>query len=209
MPQPEDQRVPQWFAELLERELRPWIRLSEQQIRQLHAHYELLQLWNKKINLTSVKPGVETVIRHYCESLFFGAHFPGNPESLTIADLGSGAGFPGVPLAILKPRWRTALIESNQRKAVFLREATRALDNVSVRAQRAEDVSISSDWLVSRAVSPPEVLKNVPRLASQVGLMLGEEDFSTVKSISNIAWREPVRLPWGDRRLCVYGVSST
>ena len=209
MPRSELQRVPQWFAELLERELHPWISLSEQQIHQLHAHYELLQLWNKKINLTSVKPGVETVIRHYCESLFFGAHFPGNPESVTIADLGSGAGFPGVPLAVLKPNWNVALIESNQRKAVFLREATRGLSNVSVLEQRAEDVSISSDWLVSRAVSPPEVLKNVPRLASQVGLMLGEEDFSTVKSISNIAWREPVRLPWGDRRICVYGVSST
>jgi 16S rRNA (guanine527-N7)-methyltransferase len=209
VPLPEDQPVPQWFAEVLEHELRPGIRLSEQQVRRLYAYYELLLLWNKKINLTSVKPGVETVIRHYCESLFFGAHFPENPESLTIADLGSGAGFPGVPLAVLKPEWRVALIESNQRKAVFLREATRDLSNVCVLAQRAEDVSISYDWVVSRAVSPPEVLKNVPRLASQVGLMLGEEDFSTVKSISNIAWREPVRLPWGDRRVCVYGVSST
>jgi 16S rRNA (guanine(527)-N(7))-methyltransferase RsmG len=208
VPRPELQRVPQWFAELLERELRPWIRLSEQQIRQLHAHYELLQLWNTKINLTSIKHGVETVIRHYCESLFFGAHFPGNPVSVTVADLGSGAGFPGFPLAVLKPEWKVAVIESNQRKAVFLRETTRGLDNLSVLAQRAEDVSISSDWLVSRAVSPPEVLKNVPRLASQVGLMLGEEDFSTVKSISNIAWSEPLRLPWGDRRICVFGEVS-
>jgi 16S rRNA (guanine527-N7)-methyltransferase len=208
VPLPELQRVPQWFAELLERELRPWIRLSEQQIRQLHAHYELLQLWNKKINLTSVKPGVENVIRHYCESLFFGAHFPGNPESATVADLGSGAGFPGVPLAVLKPEWKVALIESNQRKAVFLREATRDLGNVCVLAQRGEDISISYDWVVSRAVSPPEVLKNVPQLASQVGLMLGEEDFSTVKSISNIAWSEPLRLPWGDRRIFVFGEVS-
>jgi 16S rRNA (guanine(527)-N(7))-methyltransferase RsmG len=209
VPQPEDRPVAQWFADSLERELRPWIRLSEEQIRQLRDHYQLLQLWNKKINLTSVKPGVETLVRHYCESLFFGAHFPGDPERVTIADLGSGAGFPGVPLAVLKPEWRVALIESNQRKAVFLHEATRNLGNVSVLAQRAEDISIAFDWLVSRAVSLPEVLKNVPRLASQLGLMIGEEDFSTVKSTLNIAWCEPVRLPWGDRRICVYGVSST
>jgi 16S rRNA (guanine527-N7)-methyltransferase len=209
VPRPEQQPVPQWFAESLERELFPWIRLSEQQIRQLHEHYELLQRWNKKINLTSVKPGVETVIRHYCESLFFAVHFPGNPESIGIADLGSGPGFPGVPLAILKPEWKVALIESNQRKAVFLREACRGLSNVSVLAERAEDVSIAYDWLVSRAVNPTEVLKNVPRLASQVGVMLGEEDFSTVKSISNIAWSEPLRLPWGDRRVCVFGRSFT
>jgi len=205
VPRPERQSVPQWFADLLERELRPWLGLCEQQIRQLHEHYELLQLWNKKINLTSVKPGVETLIRHYCESLFFGAHFPGNLESATVADLGSGAGFPGIPLAILKPEWQVALIESNQRKAVFLREAARELSNVSVLAQRAEDIYTSYDWMVSRAVTPTEVLKNVPRLASQIGLMLGEEDFSTVKSISNIAWTEPLRLPWGDRRICVFG----
>jgi 16S rRNA (guanine527-N7)-methyltransferase len=208
VPRPEQQPVPQWFAESLERELFPWIRFSEQQIRQLHEHYQLLQLWNKKINLTSVKPGVETVVRHYCESLFFAAYFPANSESVTVADLGSGAGFPGVPLAILKPEWKVALIESNQRKAVFLREATRDLDNVAVLAQRAEDLSISYDWVVSRAVSPTEVLKNVPRLATQVGLMLGEEDFSTVKSTTNIAWSEPLRLPWGDRRICVFGEIS-
>lgn len=208
MPQPEDRPVAQWFADSLERELRSWITLSEQQIRQLHDHYQLLHLWNKKINLTSVKPGVETLVRHYCESLFFGAHFPGEPERVTIADLGSGAGFPGVPLAVLKPEWRVTLIESNQRKGVFLREATRNLGNVSVLAQRAEDISIAYDWLVSRAVSPPEVLRNLPRLAPQVGLMLGEGDFSTVKSTPNIAWGEPVRLPWGDRRICVYGEVS-
>jgi len=207
VPRPEFQPVPQWFAESLERELRPWLRLSEGQIRQLHEHYELLQFWNKKINLTSVKPGVETVIRHYCESLLFGAHFPGDSRRVSVADVGSGAGFPGVPLAILKPEWKVALIESNLRKAVFLREATRSLDNVSVLAQRAEDVSVPYEWVVSRAVSPTAVLNNVPRLASRVGLMLGEEDFSTVKSISNIAWSEPLQLPWGDRRICVFGVS--
>jgi 16S rRNA (guanine527-N7)-methyltransferase len=209
VPRPELQPNPQWFGDLLERELRRSLTLSEQQVHQLYEHYELLQLWNKKINLTSVKAGVETVIRHYCESLFFGAHFPGDPERVAVADLGSGAGFPGVPLAILKPEWKVALIESNQRKAVFLRESTRDLNNVSVLAERAEDISIAYDWLVSRAVSPDEVLKNVPRLASQVGLMLGEDDFSTVKSISNIAWSEPLRLPWGDRRICVYGHSFT
>lgn len=198
----------QWFGDLLERELQAWIKLSGRQIDQLYSHYRLLKLWNERINLTSVKPGPEFVIRHYCESLFFGVNFPGTPSELRIGDLGSGAGFPGVPLAILQPRWHVSLIESNHRKAVFLRESTHGLGNLSVIAERAEQIDSRFDWLVSRGVSADEVLQNLPRLASRLGLMLGEADFSTIKSRFGIAWAEPVRLPWGLRRICAYGEVS-
>jgi len=199
--------VSEWFAELLERELRPWVRLSGDQVTRLRDHYELLLRWNRKINLTSVEPGVEMVLRHYCESLFFGAHLTG--ESASLVDIGSGAGFPGIPIAVLKPEWKITLIESNQRKAVFLREATRGWSNISILSKRAEDVSERFDWLVSRAVDPKELLGLVPRLASRIGLMLGEDDFFSVQKASGIAWSEPIRLPWGDRRLCVFGDCST
>lgn len=205
MPTPESQ---QWFGELLETELRAWIRLSNIQIEQLYGHYRLLQLWNQKLNLTSVKPGSELVLRHYCESLFFGANFPRTPDGARIADIGSGAGFPGVPLAILQPGWHVSLVESHHRKAVFLRESTRGLNNVSVIAERAEQLESHFDWVVSRGVNPEQVLLNVPRLASHVGLMLAEADFSTIKSRFAIAWAEPVQLPWGIRRICVYGEVS-
>jgi len=203
---PEQLRTPDWFAETLERELRPWLKLSAPQVAQLYAHYDLLQRWNKKIGLTTVKPGVETVLRHYCESLFFGAHFPGSLARIHVADIGSGAGFPGIPLAIQNPDWGVKLIEANQRKAVFLREATHLVNNVAVLGERAEDVQISCDWIVSRAVNPVEVVRSVPRIASQVALMVGRDDFSTIKSTPDIAWSEPVQLPWGDRRICVYGM---
>ena len=192
-----------WFAELLERELRPWVNLSADQVTRLHNHYDLLLRWNRKINLTSVEPGVEMVLRHYCESLFFGAQLPS--ELASLVDIGSGAGFPGIPIAVLKPTWKVTLVESNQRKAVFLREATRSWSTVSVLAERAQDVSGRFDWLVSRAVDPKELLRLVPRLASRIGLMLGEDDFFSLQKASAIAWSEPIRLPWGDRRLCVYG----
>jgi 16S rRNA (guanine527-N7)-methyltransferase len=195
-----------WFADLLRRELRGRVDLSDSQIAELHEHYELLQRWNRKINLTSIPSGPEAVIRHYCESLFFAANIPVT-EKARIADLGSGAGFPGVPMAVLRPEWTVALIESHQRKAVFLREATRNLVNVRVLASRGEDIDETFDWLVSRAVDPKEVMANVPRLAPQVGLMLGEDDWNALKTASVIAWAEPIRLPWGDRRLSVYGVS--
>jgi 16S rRNA (guanine527-N7)-methyltransferase len=199
--------VPTWFAELLKRELAPWMRLTDDQIAALYHHYALLERWNRKMNLTSVEPGPETVIRHYCESLFFAAHLDNGASS--IVDIGSGAGFPGVPIAILKQDWQVSLVESNQRKSVFLREATRNLANVSVIARRAEEVSISFDWLVSRAVSPKQVVALAPQLARKIGLMSGESDFLEVQHAKHIAWSEPIRLPWGDRRVCVYGECST
>ena len=111
-------------------------------------------------------------------------------------------------MAILKPDWQVTLVESSQRKAVFLRESSRHLQNVSVLAQRMESVSAHGDWVVARAVDPHEVLLSVPRLASNVGLMIGEDDFSSIRGNERIAWSEPVRLPWGDRKVCVYGSVS-
>lgn len=197
--------TPDWFSRLLLQELRQWVQLSALQIDQLYRHYELLLRWNQRMNLTTVKPGPEAVIRHYCESLFFAAHLPAETDELRVLDLGSGAGFPGIPMAILKPAWHVILVESHKRKAVFLRESARDLPNVSVLSQRFHDVSESADWVVARAVDPLEIVAAIPRLAPNVGLMLGEEDNSAIKSDSRVAWAEPVRLPWGDRKLCVYG----
>jgi 16S rRNA (guanine527-N7)-methyltransferase len=208
VPEFEGMPVPRWFAEVLERELAAWVSLSDSQVLRLYEHYALLDHWSKRMNLTSVEPGAETVVRHYCESLFFAAHLDNGASS--IADIGSGAGFPGVPLAILKPDCKVSLVESNQRKAVFLREATRGLANVSVIAQRAEEVSPVLDTpvfdtLVARAVNSKEVVAMVPRLASKIGLMLGESHFLQLQTTKHIAWSEPIRLPWGDRRICVFG----
>lgn len=145
------------------------------------------------------------VIRHYCESLFFALHLPVPDGRISLLDLGSGPGFPGVPIAILRPEWHVTLVDSNQRKAVFLRESSRNLLNASVLADRIENVASRADWVVARAVDPQEVLAQVPRLAPNIGLMLGEDDFSSIRRGSRIAWGEPIRLPWGERRICIYG----
>jgi 16S rRNA (guanine527-N7)-methyltransferase len=200
--------TPDWFSRILLTEVSEWVRVSEPQIEQLYRHYELLLRWSQRMNLTSIKPGPEAVIRHYCESLFFAAHLPATTDAIQVLDLGSGAGFPGVPMAIWKPRWRVILVESHKRKAVFLRESARLLANVSVLSERFEKISERADWAVARAVDPHVVLSAVPRLAPNVGLMVGEEDFSALKSDSRIAWAPPVRLPWGDRRICVFGRST-
>jgi 16S rRNA (guanine527-N7)-methyltransferase len=160
------------------------------------------------MNLTTVEAGPETVIRHYCESLFFAAYLPAIDDSISVLDLGSGAGFPGVPMAVLKASWQVKLVEASQRKAVFLRESTRHLRNVGVLAQRLENLVEAADWAVARAVEPLQILANVPRLAPNIGFMLTERDFSLIQTKSHIAWEDPVRLPWGDRKICVFGRST-
>ena len=93
------------------------------------------------------------------------------PQGIRAVDIGTGAGFPGIPIAVVRPECAVTLIESHQRKAVFLREATRDLLNVRVLAMRAEDVKEKFDWIVSRAVSPADVLKL--DLAPNIALLTG------------------------------------
>ena len=110
------------FRELLAREFAPYGSLTPEQIDLLEAHYNLLVQWNARLNLTRIDSVEEAVRLHYCESLFVGTRLPAGP--LRIVDVGSGAGFPGIPIAILRPECTVTLVESHQRKGVFLREAT-------------------------------------------------------------------------------------
>ena len=125
------------FADLLKRQLSGIVQLSAGQVSALEAHYEMLLRWNRKVNLTSISGLEESVERHYCESLFLAARLPAEP--LRIADIGSGAGFPGFPIAVYRPDCQVVLVESHRRKGVFLREASRTLHNVRVLAERGRE----------------------------------------------------------------------
>jgi len=126
------------FADCLRLKLAGAVELTAEQIAILEAHYELLGRWNRILNLTRIDSMEAGVERHYAESLFLGAHLPRRP--LLVVDVGSGAGFPGIPVAVLRPDCSVTLVESHRRKAVFLREATRRLSNVVVRAERAGEL---------------------------------------------------------------------
>src|SRR5258708_39356688 len=145
------------FKQLLASEFRPHGELSELQLDQLERHYNSLTRWNQRLNLTRIRDLEESVKFHYCESLFLGRSLPSGIHR--IVDVGSGGGFPGLPVAILRPECQITLIESHQRKSVFLREACRELQNVRVVPKRAEEIDESFDWLISRAVSPADILK--------------------------------------------------
>jgi 16S rRNA (guanine527-N7)-methyltransferase len=186
------------FAEALREQLALLqIGLSDRQIFRLEEHFNLLNRWNRFMNLTSLRDTAEIVQMHYCESLFLGTRLP--PQSLRIVDVGSGAGFPGIPLAILRPDFQVALVESNQRKSVFLREASRQLANVRIIPQRAEQAFGVFDWAVSRAVNYSQIQVSLRRLASNVALLAGEECPDNC-----FTWNK-IKLPWGSHRFLWLG----
>jgi 16S rRNA (guanine527-N7)-methyltransferase len=168
------------FKSLLASEFSPYGVLTPQQLALLEDHYRLLLRWNQKINLTRITGLQDAVRYHYCESLYLATRLPTGP--LRIVDVGSGAGFPGIPVAIYRPECTVDLVESHQRKAVFLREAARRSTNARIVVNRAEALTDPYDWTISRAVRPEDVLKL--NLAPHVAV-LGVEGQS---------------LPWGEKR---------
>lgn len=185
------------FRQLLAREFAPYGSLTEQQLGLLEAHYNLLVRWNVRLNLTRIESLEEVVRLHYCESMFLGANLPNGP--LRIVDVGSGAGFPGIPTAILRPECTVTLVESHQRKAVFLREASRNLNNVIVVTDRAENLKPGYDWLVSRAVSPNDVSKL--NLSNNLALLIGTD------LVPGFERRVPI--PWGTNRNLAFHVERS
>ncbi len=191
------------FPELLRKKLAGLIELTPGQVQALQNHYELLLRWNQVLNLTAIDSLEEAVERHYCESVFLAIHLPADP--LRIADIGSGAGFPGMPVAVLRPDCRVALIESHQRKAVFLREATRAMPNVAVLAKRAGELTERFDRVISRAVSYKDLARALKSLAPAADLLTGAE--APTEDLC-FTWNDPLALPWGHNRFLRSGSVS-
>jgi 16S rRNA (guanine527-N7)-methyltransferase len=123
--------------------------LSRDHAMPLLAYLALLLRWNRAYNLTAVREPGDMLSRHLLDSLSITPWVRGS----SLADLGSGAGLPGIPLAIFAPRRRILLVDSNGKKARFLREAVRQLGlaNVEVAESRVEDVRGTFDCVTARA----------------------------------------------------------
>ena len=139
------------FTQTLAASLPAGLELSEVQLARLEHHFTLLLNWNRRLNLTRITKLEVAVDRHYGESLFVATMLP--RHGFTLVDVGSGAGFPGIPIAVALPWAAVTLVESDQRKAVFLREASSGLRNVAVQSKRVSDLGDHFDWLTSRAVN--------------------------------------------------------
>lgn len=165
----------------------PWLSLTTEQIGLLFGHYESLVKWNKVMNLTRVDSLEEAAVRHYGESLFLACHLP--KGTTRVADIGSGPGFPGFPLAVARPEIEVTLVEPVAKKAAFLRETAR-IPNVSIKQCRADQLRGEFDWLVSRAVKAEEVLEASSRLGARVALLVSASDALLLRGFEHLV------LPW-------------
>lgn len=173
--------------------------LSLRQREQLLAYLDLLLKWNAKTNLTAIREPEQIVRRHFGESLALAELVDELAGIETAADLGAGAGFPGLPLAIYCPEIKVTLIESQNKKATFLKEVVRTLDlaNVSVLNQRAEEVALKFDLVTMRAVErftqALMVGTGMLREGGYLGLLVSGEQLPEIKTAlahRNMTWHE-------------------
>ncbi|MCX7016022.1 MAG: 16S rRNA (guanine(527)-N(7))-methyltransferase RsmG [Candidatus Sumerlaeota bacterium] len=151
------------FADLLNQFLTAFgVSLPEERVDALARHFALVLEANARLNLTAIVDPRDAALKHYCDSLALLRVMDDWPAPGQAADVGSGAGFPGIPLAIARPQWRWALIESKRKKAEFLQDAVGRLrlDNVEIALGRSEELARRPPWrdgfdlVVGRAIAP-------------------------------------------------------
>lgn len=166
--------------------------LTAQQIEQLHAYIDLIQKWNKAYNLVGTSESAILIKKHILDSLAIAPFVSQSP----VLDVGSGAGLPGIPLAITYPQMTFTLCDANGKKARFMRQAVieLGLSNVTVEHGRIEAYQPDSAPMsvLARAFAPPQeaikILAEVCHPGGQVMLMLGVEpdilpEDETIKTI--------------------------
>ena len=147
------------------------ISLPAEKWARLEAYKSLLLLWGNRFALVSRRDLKEGLEKHFADSLLISPYVEGRH----ILDLGSGAGFPGIPLAIVLDEKRFTLIESRRKKWVFLREVRRelGLENLEVVNARWEDLRYEADLALARATgSTEELLDELPHLLKEGGYLL-------------------------------------
>jgi 16S rRNA (guanine527-N7)-methyltransferase len=192
--------------------LEPFAELNPTQLEQTAAYLTLLLKWNAKVNLTAVREPHQVVKRHFGESFFAARQLvPGDP-GVSVIDFGSGAGFPGIPLAMFAPSAQVTLIESNAKKTAFLNEVICALGlkNVRVARQRGETYVGTADLVTMRAVEKFEkslpLTLNLLRPGGRLALMISTAQVnSAVSSAAQLSWLDPTPIPSSHSRLLLVG----
>jgi 16S rRNA (guanine527-N7)-methyltransferase len=198
--------------------------LSSTQLQAISTYIDLILRWNARISLTAVREPHEIVTRHFGESLFaarvlFGESDLGNPaqpalDRVHLVDIGSGAGFPGLPIKIWAPKIRVTLIESNHKKVAFLREVVRMLKvpEVAVLSCRAEEFREPADVVTLRAVerfdSALPVAARLVAANGRMAILIGEAQVRRAKElVPEFQWGEPIPIPLSANRVLMIGES--
>jgi 16S rRNA (guanine527-N7)-methyltransferase len=198
--------------------------LAANDLNHISTYIDILLRWNARMNLTAIRDEEKIVTRHFGESLFAARHlFPRVCSSsfaddrVTLADVGSGAGFPGLPIKLWVPDIALTLIEPNHKKATFLREVVRALTltDVDIQTSRAESLHGRAFSVVTlRAVERFETI--LPIAASLVeplgrlALLIGSEQAGKSRALlPRFQWRAPISIPLSQSRVLAIAESST
>ena len=186
--------------------------LSDIQVQQIQRYTRILWTWNDKINLTAIRDPLEILYRHFCESMFGASLLP--VENCRLADVGSGGGFPGIPLKIIRPDLHVFLIESNVKKATFMAEVIRelGLSNTRVLVSRYEELGeeiAPLDVVCSRALGDFArflAWAASPRVGAKHALLwLGGRDLDEIRALPGWDWSNPTPLPKSLQRFLAFG----
>jgi 16S rRNA (guanine527-N7)-methyltransferase len=178
----------------------------------IQKYISVLLRWNEKIALTTITDPPDIVRFHFGESMFGASVVPIKEGRL--ADVGTGAGFPGLPLKLVLPSLDLVLIESNAKKASFLSECIREVNLTGVEAYRGrfEDIEAEQnrfDFVTARALGDYSNLLTWSHrqltLGGSLVLWLGERDAMEIRKTSSFNWRAPVPITGSDRRVLLIG----
>lgn len=189
--------------------------LSPSQLNAVYTHMNLLVRWSTKTNMTAVRDPEAIITRHFGESFFTAGVVLAEEMPATVFDLGSGAGFPGIPLAIYAPQVAVTLIEAQNKKATFLKESVRALSlkNVTVLGARGETLlshKTKAHMVTMRAVEnfgeSAILAAQLVRAGGCLALLIGAGQVEVAhRLLPGIRWKGPVPIPGGTARVVLSG----
>ena len=178
-----------------------------------NAYLALILRWNARMNLTAVRDPHEILNRHFVESVATAQTLPTKIE--TLLDLGSGAGFPGIPIALCRPEISVTLAESQNKKAAFLQEAVRTLAlGTRVFAGRAEMLTERFNCVTLRAVDRMnQAITIASSLVSSSGwlaILTTSAELGSIRALAaDFRWSSPTLLPGSEQRILMLGQKTT
>jgi 16S rRNA (guanine527-N7)-methyltransferase len=188
------------------------VNLSEAQLMAIQGYLSLLLSWNRAMNLTAIDDPVEILARHFGESLFAASFL--ELQKSRLADVGTGPGFPGLPLSIAVSELRLTLIEANLKKCAFLTEVSQKLElgGVEILKMRFQDAVSKGqkfDFVCSRALGSFSEFLPWTRMVLAPGgaivLWLGTDDSVRLMRHKEFSWQIPIPIPESRRRVILVG----